>query len=382
MWRLAEDTITQEDLDALADWLRGGPRLTQGELVREFERRWAEWVGTSEAVYVSSGSTANFMLVDAVAKRVQGPKVRIGLAAATWPTNITPSMYLGHELVFFDIDRSTLAIDSAAAIDAIKSGAIDILFVTHLLGFCGLSVDVIEAANRHGVILIEDCCEAHGANLDGDRVGSLSLAGTFSFYFGHHMSTIEGGMINTNDSRLADDLRLIRSHGLAREVHDFPLLAAQNPEIDERFLFVTRGLNFRSTDLNAFLGLRQLDQIDDRIKLRNDNLFQFLAQAPDHIHRDYRLGGISSFALPLLSNRYPASALRSAVTEAGIESRPVVAGNLLRQPFLRHEKAFVYGGALKNTDWLHDNGLYVGNGHHVTTAMINLLTDTLMIEDS
>ena len=229
MWRLAEDTITREDVDALADWLRTYPRLTAGPQVQLFEEAWADWLGTRHAVMVSSGTTANFALVATAASRLNKSPVRIGVSAVTWSTNISPSMILGHEITVFDVDPRTLGVDQERVVAAMDRGELDILFVTHLLGFNALSAEIINAAERNGVILLEDCCESHGARFEERRVGSIGVGSTFSFYFGHHMSTIEGGVISTNDAELADELRLMRAHGLARESVEFDKYAEQHP---------------------------------------------------------------------------------------------------------------------------------------------------------
>ncbi len=375
MWRLAEDTINEADFEALAKWLRTSPRLTQGELVRQFEHAWAEWNGSSYAVMVSSGSTANFMLIRAIQDRL-GRSLRVGVSAVTWPTNVTPSLMLGHDLVFLDVSRETLGIDTDVAVAAMMDG-LDVLFVTHLLGFCAITDEMLRMAEATKTILIEDACEAHGASLNERKVGAIGLAGTFSFYYGHHISTIEGGMITTDDRDLADHLRVMRSHGLARESEKFTEISSRHGDIDERFLFVEVGLNFRSSDLNAFLGLRQLEYLEERITQRNDNFGRFIDQAPDWLHRSYRTDGMSSFALPLISDSVAREELRSRLDDIDIESRPVVAGNLLRQPFLARAGHVAFGGSAPNADWIHDNGLYVGNGPHVTPEGIDRLLQVL-----
>lgn len=374
MWKLAEDTLSDEDIDALADWLREHHQLTQGQQVRAFERAWASWLGVADAVFVSSGTTANFALLAVAGRRVSGRRPRTGVAAVTWSTNVTPALMLGHEVSIFDIDPSTLGVDAAAVCAAMDRGELDILFVTHLLGFNALDEEIVAAAHRNGVILLEDCCEAHGARMGDAKAGSIGSGSSFSFYFGHHMSTIEGGMIATDDLGLADELRLMRAHGLARESAHYDDLAAQHPEIDPRFLFVQSGLNFRSTELNAFLGLRQLRLLDDRIAQRNRNLDALLETAPPWLRTEYRTDGVSSFALPLIGTDARAVAtIRSTTDSMGIESRPVVAGNLARQPFIReHDVRLV--GPLSNADEVHRFGVYVGNGHHVTTDMVHQLT--------
>jgi CDP-6-deoxy-D-xylo-4-hexulose-3-dehydrase len=378
MWKLAEETLGTDDVDALADWLRTHPRLTQGEQVQAFERAWARWLGVQDAVLVSSGTTANLALIACAARRMSRPRPRVGVSAVTWSTNITPSLLLGHEVTVFDVQPSSLGVDVERVCRAMETGELDILFVTHLLGFNALTPRLVETAARCGVILLEDCCESHGARMGAARVGTFGLGSTFSFYFGHHMSTIEGGMVCSNDLEFSDTLRLMRAHGLARESRKFEAYAAAHPGIDKRFLFVMPGLNFRSSELNAFLGLRQLGQLDERIAVRNRNLKRFLGAAPASLWRDYRLDGVSSFALPLIARDAAELQRVLAVTERlGVESRPVVAGNLLKQPMLAGYDVKTYDGGTPVADHVHACGLYVGNGHHVTEAMVDALTAAL-----
>lgn len=378
MWTLAEDTITGEDLDSLADWLRTYPRLTQGALVREFERAWASWLGVPYSVMMSSGSVANFALTALVSRRVERPRARIGVAATTWSTNVSPALLLGADVVVFDVNRRTLGVDEERVCAAMDEDRLDVLFLTHLLGFNAMTPGIVESAQRNGVLVLEDACESHGARYRDQKVGTIGLGSTFSFYFGHHMSTIEGGMVSTSDGTLADDLRMMRSHGLARESALFDEHVRASPDVDPRFLFVQAGLNFRSTEVNAFLGLRQLTSVDERIGARNRNLMELLETLPEGLWSDFLVDGVSSFALPLIADdRATARAVRSTVETLAIESRPVVAGNLLRHPFLRHESVELYGGDAPVADHVHDCGIYVGNGHHVTPQMVRELTDHL-----
>ena len=378
MWQLARDTIGQDDLDALAEWLRTGPRLTQGELVRRFEQEWSAWLGVEESIMVGSGSVANFALVAVAAGRIRGRPPRVGVSAVTWSTNVSPSMLLGHEVVVFDVSPETLGVDEEQVVAALDEGRIDILFVTHLLGLDALTDHVLEAVHRNGVILLEDCCEAHGTRHGAAKVGTFGLGSTFSFYFGHHLSTIEGGMVSTNDPDVADEVRLMRAHGLARESSRFDRLSGANPDIDPRFLFVSAGLNFRSTEVNAFLGSRQLLGLDERIGHRNANMARFMEEVPPWLWREYRLDGMSSFALPVIARDQEGTArVRETIGRLGIESRPVVAGNLLRQPFVQGHDVAPYRETTPVADHVHDHGIYVGNGHHVTVGMAETLAHAL-----
>jgi CDP-6-deoxy-D-xylo-4-hexulose-3-dehydrase len=236
----------------------------------------------------------------------------------------------------------------------------------------------VEAVEANDIILIEDCCEAHGARHGDRKVGTLGLGSTFSFYFGHHMSTIEGGMVCTDDPDLADEIRLMRAHGLARESSHFDEYAARSPNVDRRFLFVHPGLNFRSTELNALLGLRQLGSLDARIEQRNRNMMRFIDRSPDGLWSDFRTDGMSSFALPIVAETPAGRATVERVTgELGIETRPVVAGDLLRHPFIDGRSIAPFDGPPRVAEHIHRAGLYVGNGHHVTEEMVDTLCDEL-----
>lgn len=344
--------------------------------MHEFERAWSDWLGVRHSVMVTSGTTANFALMAVVQERL-GRRPRVGVSAVTWATNLTPSLLLGHEVTVFDVSPRTLGVDEESVCAAMEARHLDVLFVTHLLGFDALSDRVLTTARETGTIIVEDCCEAHGAFHGARRVGSIGLAGTFSFYFGHHMSTIEGGMISTDDEELADRLRLMRAHGLARESNRYAELVA-DIDFDPRFLFVQVGLNFRSSEPNAFLGLRQLTGLEERIATRNANLTRFLADAPSSIWTDFRLDGASSFALPLIARDAGThQRVRRIVNELGVESRPVVAGNLLRQPAFASADLRIAKGGTPVADHIHEFGIYVGNGHHVTERMVDSLTARL-----
>jgi len=378
MWRLAEDTISTKDLEALADWLKTNPRLTQGELVREFEAAWSNWLGRADSVMVTSGTSANFLLTLAALRRVTSKRrPRLGAAAVTWSTNVTPALLLGADIVLFDVDRRTLGVSADQVCEAMAAREIDILFITHLLGFNALTAEIVATAAANDVILIEDCCESHGARFGPAKVGTFGLGGTFSFYFGHHMSTIEGGVISVDDAELADELRLLRAHGLARESSHFAAYAELWPDIDSKFLFVEAGLNFRSTEINAFLGLRQLQKLDGFIDARNRNLSAFLEHAPDWLWRDFKTAGVSSFALPLVAHDHRRiDQMRRLVDKLRIESRPVVAGNLAKQPFMHRSEVSSWSN-LEMAAHIDRAGMYVGNGHHVTVEAVDELVDGL-----
>ena len=377
-WPLMKDTISFGDRLKLAKFCLTTGRFSAGPLVKDFERAWSSWIGSEDSLFVSSGSTANFLLVAAV-KDLFGLKDgdAVLLPACTWVTNVSPIMQQGLRPVFCDINLSDFSFDIENAKKIAAKENIKMIFVTHLLGY---SADIEKLREVFpNAIIIEDVCESHGCRgPDGSRRGSEYIGGTFSFYFGHHMTTIEGGMVSTNNDELADLMRQKRCHGLARESKHYDRYALENPDIIRSFLFMTDGYNFRNTDLGAYLGLIQLKRLDGMVQTRNNNYQLFhklIKKFENKLYVPSINNRISSFAFPLIckdgANR---AALMLEMEANGIEFRPIVSGNLLRQPFLKE-----YGGdtSMENADLLHDNGLYISNNHFVGIKELKLLERSL-----
>jgi CDP-6-deoxy-D-xylo-4-hexulose-3-dehydrase len=380
-WPLMKNAVTWGDKYQMVKFLLTSDRYTNGPRVREFEAQWADWVGSKHALMVSSGSTANSLLVAAVKEKhglKDGDKCLV--PACTWVTNISPVFQLGFNPIFCDVNLKNFSFDleHMKAIAA-KHPDIKLIFVTHLLGF---PADTREYQKIFpNAIIIDDVCESHGClDDDGNRVGANSVAASFSFYFGHHMTTIEGGMVNTNDSDLYELMRMKRSHGLARESGNLKKYADQYPEIHSQFLFMTDGYNFRSSDFNAVLGMSQLKRLDSMIEQRRKNFEQFVHIMNAHQDKFYPVYndiGNSNFAFPFIC-KDPALTKRMKETfeKNGVEHRPIVGGNLLRQPFL---KGYKFGVPKKNSnvDLLNDNGVYIGNSHFVDGEDMGWLANTL-----
>lgn len=369
-WPLMKNAITWGDKFRLVKFLLTNNRLTNGPKVREFEAEWAQWVGSKHALMVSSGSTANTLLMAAVKEKYglkDGDKVLV--PACTWVTNISPVFQLGFTPVFCDVntDNYSFDLDHMSEIKK-KHPDIRVIFVTHLLGFSANN-EAYQAMFPDALIL-DDVCESHGCRSpEGVRRGANSIAASFSFYFGHHMTTIEGGMINTNDTELYELMCMKRSHGLARESGNLKKYADQYPEIHPQFLFMTDGYNFRSGEINAVLGLSQLSRLNQYVEQRRENfrLFvQIVGRNQDKFYPVKWQEGNSNFAFPFIC-RTPeiAKKMKLAFEHNGVEHRPIVGGNLLRQPFL---KGYKFGTPRKNAtvDLLNDNGVYIGNSHFVT----------------
>jgi CDP-6-deoxy-D-xylo-4-hexulose-3-dehydrase len=378
-WPLMKNTLSFMDRVKLAKFVLTSDKFTQGKKVEQFEREWSNWLGCKHSLYVTSGSTANFLLVAAIMERYGlKPGDKVLLPACTWVTNINPIFQLGLTPIFCDVSLKDYSfnINNLETI-AIKHPDIKLVFVTHLLG---IPADV----NRYKKILpnalfIDDVCESHGCtDISGDKVGSNSLGATFSFYFGHHMSTIEGGMVSTNDSELYDLMKLKRSHGLARVSDHFDKYAKLYPTIEKSFLFVTDGYNFRNTELGAVLGLSQLKRLDKFIKIRRDNYFKFLKAVYNNpnLHTTHVNLGNSCFCFPFIcKSKEIKNKLISLFDQYKIEYRPVVGGNLLRQPYLNYEIDSNIG--VLNADIIHENGVYIGNSQFVSDKEMKLLTKIL-----
>ena len=377
-WPLMKNAITEADKKALVDFIINSERWTNGPVVREFEQEWAKWVGSKHALMVSSGSAANFLIVAAIKELYNlqhGDKVL--LPACTWVTTVSPFIQLGFTPIFADINLEDFSYDRDHLREISRVHPdVKIVSVTHLLGYPAPR-DFQEFWPN--ALVIDDVCESHGCEQSpGVRVGSDSLGASFSFYFGHHMTTIEGGMITTNNDSLYELMRMKRSHGLARESDQFEYWALQYPFIDRQFLFITDGYNFRSSDFNAVLGLSQLQGLDESIQTRRENYSKFveIVNSKSDLFLPVSVAPLNSnFSFPFISrSRSTMLRLKEVFFQNGIEYRPIVSGNLLKQPFLKNY-SFASPRFSSTADLVNDNGVYIGNNHFIT------IQDMLWLEE-
>jgi CDP-6-deoxy-D-xylo-4-hexulose-3-dehydrase len=376
-WPLMVNNITFSDRLKLAKFVLTSNRFTNGKKVREFEKEWSNWLGSKYSLFVSSGSTANYLLLSAVKELYNfksGDKVLV--PACTWVTNIGPVIQLGLTPIFCDINLDNFSF-CEQDLEYISKTHPDIkcVFITHLIGY---------SANNQkckklfpDAIILDDICESHGCkSSDGSKRGSDSLGATFSFYFGHHMTTIEGGMISTNNYELYDLMRVKRSHGLARESDRFDYYAKQHPEVSKQFLFLTDGYNFRNHEICAVLGLSQLKRLDSYIIKRNLNFKKFISIISNYIDLFHPIqinDQCSNFCFPLVcKTKDVADNLKKEFDKIGIEHRPIISGNLLKQPFLS-ERNITSQKEKLNVDIVHYNGIYLGNNQFIGKKEINLL---------
>lgn len=375
MWKLQENILELKDKEHLSDFIRNTERYTQFERVKEFESLWSIWQQTGHSTFVNSGSSADLIMLDAVKEFYKiDDDDEVLVPAVTWTTNITSVIQTKMIPVFVDINLNDLSFDYDKLEEAITPKT-KLILITHLIGIPANIDRIKEIADKHNLIILEDCCESHGATYKSKKVGNFGVASTFSFYWGHHITTVEGGMICTNNEELNDLFILKRSHGLARELHHskHQYYKEKYPDVDFNFLFLTHGYNFRNTELHAVIGIEQINHLNKYIKIRNDNYKEYLRITSKIRNLIYTIDnvGVSPFCLPFIfENKKCKNRLESALHEAEIEIRPIIGGNLLNQPCFSK-----YGSAndFINAQIVHENGFYIGNNQFVNIERLSLL---------
>lgn len=380
---LMSNNITDDDREVLIDFIRTSDRFTNGPKVQEFEKAWSRWLGVKHSVFVNSGASANYITMAAL-RDLYGPGEVI-VPPITWSSDISSVMAAGLTPVFVDVNMNNLAMDEEEVLSRLNENT-RAVFLTHVLGFNGLSQRLLDELKKRNIPLVEDVCESHGASMNGKKCGAFGLASNFSFYYAHHMSTIEGGMICTNDQRFYQQCRLYRSHGMVRELTDEELkksYSEEYPELRPEFLFAVPGYNMRSTELNAVLGLNQLKRLDSNNARRVENFELFVKNLdPEKFFTDFAMEGAVNYAFVILL-RHPSREKFNALTELlrseNVEFRRGTAGggNMARQPFVRERMPEFDPASLKNADTIHFYGLYTGNYPSLEREKILGLCDAL-----
>lgn len=380
---LMSNNISEEDKEALIEFIRTSDRFTNGPKVVEFEEAWSKWLGVKHSLFVSSGASANYMTM-AVLRELYGSGEVI-VPPIAWSSDISSVFAAGLTPVFADVNMSTLAMDEDEVLSHITSKT-RAVFLTHVLGLNGLSQRLVDELKRRGIPLIEDVCESHGATMNGKKCGSFGLAANFSFYYAHHMSTIEGGVICTDDDKIYQMCRLFRSHGMVRELTDNNMkeeYAKNYPDLRPEFLFAVPGYNMRSTELNAVIGLSQLPRLDANNAKRVENFKLFVENLdPKKYFTDFNMDGQVNYAFIVLL-RSPSKEKFERVTDLlrseNVEFRRGTAGggNLARQPFVRKRMPEFDPATLNNADFIHFYGLYTGNYPTLEKEKILKLCDLL-----
>ena len=363
-------TFGQEETDEAMETLRSG-MVTMGRKVRAFEEAWAKYCGRKYGIMTNSGSSANLVALTALrclGKLQEGDEVIT--PALTWATTVFPIAQAGCVPVLADVDLETYNLSLSAATKALtkKTGAV---MPVHLLGNPIVSTDapriVSHRDTRSPGLVLWDCCEAHGAQVRGRNVGSFGLAATFSFFFSHHISTVEGGMVVTDDLEFADTCRSLRAFGWVRDMSDREAFAKQHPDIDARFLFRYPGFNVRPMEVQGAFGLHQLPKLEGLIEHRRQVAFYWnseLETFSDYLQLPKEQPGTRHvfFAYPFLLKPgcpFTRNEFREYLEARGVETRQIEAGNMAIQPamkYIRHRIA----GPLTNAQYIHDNGFFIG----------------------
>ena len=376
-WQLINDSITDSDKKALTDFINTpNQRFTQGEQVRKFEKTWSEWEGVKHSVFVNSGASANYIMTSIMKEKKGVGEVIV--SPLGWVSDVSPLVNLGFTPVFVDVDRESMSITLDNIKKVVSDKTVGIVLV-HVLGFNAINDEIVKFCKEKDIFLIEDCCEAHGATSGTRKTGSFGDVSNFSFYFGHHITTIEGGMVCTNDEKLYDQAKLFRSHGMTREassqVQEF--YERNRPDLNPLFTFAVPGYNVRNQELNAVLGLEQLKRLDYNCDKRRENFSNWIGGLnSDKFYTDFHQNGNSNFALPLILIKKDLELFEKCcilLEEEKVEYRVGTAGggNQARQPYL--EKYNFIDDNLDNIDYIHRFGLYVGNHPELNTQeIINL----------
>ena len=381
---LMSDNIDKEDINALIDFLSQDqiPKLTNGPKVIEFENKWGEWLGTKYNLMVNSGASANELTMLAL-NYIHG-NGEIIIPPLTWISDISSVIFSGFKPVFCDINLKNFSFDIEQLKQAITPNT-KAIFLTHVLGINGLTDDLLQLCKEKNILLIEDVCESHGTTFKGQKVGSIGFASNFSFYFAHHMSTIEGGMICTNDEHFYQVCRALRSHGMTREItnEDFKhKIIQENPDLNPDFIFLHPAHNFRSTELNAVIGLSQIKKLDSNNIHRVNNFKYFMERLDSNkYHTDIELEGQCNYAfiVVLKENSFEKrNNIESTLKEKGIEFRRGLSGggNQLRQPYFKKNYNINYDN-FKNVDHIHNFSWYIGNYPTLEQEKINTLINIL-----
>jgi CDP-6-deoxy-D-xylo-4-hexulose-3-dehydrase len=384
MLRLIKSTYYHEEdtTEKLIGFLRTNNMMSFGQYCQEFEQKFSVWQGRKYTTFVNSGSSANLALIQSLLNLGRLKKgSRVGFSALTWSTNVMPLIQLGLDAIPVDVASSTLNVSLENVMSAHTDHGLDALFITNLLGLCHDLSSIAQYCKENNILLIEDNCESMGSVHDGRKLGNFGLASTFSFYVGHHMSTIEGGAVCTNDKELSRMLTVVRAHGWDRNLMPMDQEDIRNEfKINERFYsrytFYDLGYNLRPTEINGFLGCNQLQYADEITRKRAENFerLSVIYNNPDirPLETD-QMDIFSNFAVPLVFNSKEIRNEYVNRCEGKVEVRPIVGGDMTQQPFWKKYSPHFLKDS--NAKMIHDCGIYFGNNPELTDQEINELVE-------
>jgi len=360
---LCSDIINEEDISLLIEWLKTSPKLTKGNETVRFEHAFSKYIGIKHSIFCNSGSSANLLIVSALNQMGLLPNKKVVVPQVSWSTTIFPVIQFGLEPILCDCNLENLGIDLEHLESILKEHQPSALILVHVLGFDSNIEEAIKLCHKHNVLVIEDTCESLGSKTSNKMLGSFGFASSFSFYFGHHISTIEGGMIVTDDDDFVDVIKMIRSHGWDRDLNR----ESQNKyrdkynvnNFDSLYKFYYAGFNLRSTDLQAFIGINQIPKMADIVEKRERNYHLYKDNIKEGLWKP-RLcknqQSVSNMGYPILIKNK--REIYEELSYNNIECRPLVAGSMGTQPIW----VDLYGEMrMKNSDIIERYGMYVPN---------------------
>lgn len=369
MIKLVKDTIDKKDINELISWLGQDeiPKLTKGDLTWELESKWANKIGTKYSVFLNSGSSAILLTLAALQHTNRLKNNKIVVPGLSWATDVSSPILLGMDPILCDCNLEDLSCDLKELEELFINQSPSTFILVSPLGLVPNMEKIIKLCDKYDVILLEDVCESMGSKFNNKYLGSFGFASFFSMYFGHHLSTIEGGFINTNDEEFYYSLLMMRSHGWDRDLPEGvqKKLRSENnvSEFDSLYTFYLPGFNLRATDLQAFLGLMAIDKLDVYSTQRNKNFKIYLNLLSDNkIQMKDRVGDfVSNFAYPILSDKR--DLIVDKLQKNNIEVRPLIAGDMSKKPMWIKK----YGPKnLPNCELINKNGFYVPNHQGLT----------------
>ena len=361
------DNISIQDRKIAAKYIRNSNIFTQSKKVKEFEQKWSKWLGVKYSVFVNSGSSANYLTFLAI-KIIYGTGEVI-VPPLTWNSDINAVIQNNFKPKFVDINLNTLSMDPNKVIKNLNKNT-KAVFLTHAQGFNGLTDELLKSLNKKKILLVEDVCESHGATFKNKKLGSFGKISNFSFYYAHHLSTIEGGMICTNDKKIYETIRILRGHGLLRESGNKKFenkVKKKYNKLSPNFIFLYPGFNMRNNEIQAVIGLNQLKRLDANNKLRAKNFKLFLSRLDKNkFFTDYLIEGNSNYAFPLIlktKSFRSRDRFEKYLTKNKIEFRRGNAGggNQMRQPYLKKIIRLKNFNEFPNVEHVHHFGYYIGN---------------------
>lgn len=366
---LMHNNITGDDMNCVVDYIKDKDNLvlTQSSKVKEFEKAWSEWLGAKYSVFVNSGASANLITIAAIKENYGLGEIIV--PPITWVSDIASVIQNGFTPVFADINMQNLGMNTKEILKKItpKTKAV---FLTHILGYNALTEELLAELEKRHIILIEDVCESHGATFKNKKLGTYGLVSNFSFFYAHHMSTIEGGMVCTNEEKIYQCLRMLRSHGMVREATDDNLktnYCQEHPDLRLDFIFAFPAYNVRSTEINAIIGLNQLKRLDLNNEKRKENLSVFLGNLDtNNYFTEFETEGSCNYAFTLVLRKPDmdfCNKVMDTLKDLNVEFRRGTSGggNQLRQPYLKKIMGETEHEKYPNAEYIHFFGFYIGN---------------------